>query len=218
MPPLAGVEFTGLAGRSRPTATNLMLRKVRAGGVEDTTRFDALSSVIGFWVRRAREGGLTIGEAWLEVAGYNAAAMQPPWPEDRLRREFKAIVARDRRRTSHPQDDDRPSRRRHPERGRARGRLQPNGTPRAGGTFRRGAGGSNGRARSGGSTQAGGRWSLPGRSAGRPPSARRNRTRGGFRATGRSVRSSAWRAAIPGTWRSRRTGTRIGCVSTRRAE
>ena len=109
MPPLAGVEFTGLAGRSRPTATNLMLRKVRAGGVDDTTRFDALSSVIGFWVRRAREGGLTIGEAWLEVVGYNAAAIVPPWPEDRLRREFEAIVALDRRRTGCPQEGDQPS-------------------------------------------------------------------------------------------------------------
>ena len=62
------------------SVTELFGRKVREGGVDGTTRFDALSRVIGYWIRRCREGHVTPAQAWDEIVAYNAARIDPPWP------------------------------------------------------------------------------------------------------------------------------------------
>lgn len=85
--------------RTKPSidanAANLARRKVRAGGVDGITRFEALSRVIGHWVRNARYGKCDLQEAWAAVCDHNAACMEPPWEEPRLRREFDALLKRD---------------------------------------------------------------------------------------------------------------------------
>jgi hypothetical protein len=60
MPPLEGEATSDLdfndASAAGGSVTELFGRKVREGGVDGTTRFDALSRVIGYWIRRCREG------------------------------------------------------------------------------------------------------------------------------------------------------------------
>ncbi|GHE00896.1 hypothetical protein GCM10008024_14360 [Allgaiera indica] len=82
-----------------PTARQLMTRVIREGGSDGTTRFDALSRVIGHWIRQARSGQITLDEAWDAVQNHNAAVIAPPWPDDRLRQEFDALLQRDTRST-----------------------------------------------------------------------------------------------------------------------
>lgn len=99
MPPLQGeaadnLDFNDARG-PRGAVTELFARKVREGGVDGETRFDALSRVIGYWIRRCREGHVTPQQAWEEIVAYNAARIDPPWPETRLRQEAERLWKRD---------------------------------------------------------------------------------------------------------------------------
>jgi P4 family phage/plasmid primase-like protien len=99
MPPLEGeatsdLDFNEASGASG-SVTELFGRRVREGGVDGTTRFDALSRVIGYWIRRCREGHVTPAQAWDEIVAYNAARIDPPWPEARLAQEAERLWKRD---------------------------------------------------------------------------------------------------------------------------
>lgn len=98
MPPITGPTAPSLdldLGKKGPSATELTTRRVRAGAVDEVTRFEALSKVIGHWLRNARLGNCTREEAWAAVVDYNAASISPPWDESRLKREFDALRRRD---------------------------------------------------------------------------------------------------------------------------
>lgn len=101
MPPLTGVAakpngFSATkAATSKITPQNLATRKVRAASQDGITRFTALSKVIGHWIRTARRGDCTLDDAQSAVSDYNAAMIMPPWEEERLRREFEALLAKD---------------------------------------------------------------------------------------------------------------------------
>ena len=112
MPPLAGVgaelpagaagdplDFNG-AGTHRGEVAELFGQEVREGGVDGLTRFDALSRIIGYWIRRCQDGVVTAAQAWQEICDYNAARISPPWPEDRLRHEAERLWRR--AEASHP--------------------------------------------------------------------------------------------------------------------
>jgi len=99
MPPMEGVQpdpldFNG-ATPLRGTVPELFGKPVREGGVDGTTRFDALSRVIGYWIRRCREGHVTPAKSWDEIKAYNLARIDPPWTEDRLRAESERLWKRD---------------------------------------------------------------------------------------------------------------------------
>ena len=64
---------------------------MREGGVDGVTRFDAISRVIGYWIRRGREGHVTPAAAWDEIVAYNEARIDPPWPLDRLQAEAERL-------------------------------------------------------------------------------------------------------------------------------
>ncbi len=96
------------AGGTRPragrlTASELATKVIREDGVDGVTRFDALSCVIGHWVRNVRLGHASIEESWNAVSDYNIAQIQPPWDEARLRREFDAIARKDAKNHGPPQ-------------------------------------------------------------------------------------------------------------------
>lgn len=106
MPPLPGVgsevsadpdgdplDFNG-AGATRGDVTELFGQKVREGGADGVTRFEALSRIIGYWIRRCQDGFVTAAQAWQEICDYNAARITPPWPEDRLRQEAERLWRR----------------------------------------------------------------------------------------------------------------------------
>ena len=107
MPPLAGegaswMDFND-AGTTKGAVTELFAQRVREGGVDGTTRFDALSRVIGYWIRRCRDGHVAPGDAWDEIVAYNDARIDPPWPIDKLRSEAERLWLRDQH---HGQEDD----------------------------------------------------------------------------------------------------------------
>ena len=106
MPPLAGIDaklpadpsgdpldFNG-AGTNRGGVTELLGQLVREGGIDGLTRFDALSKIIGYWIRRCQDGVVTAAQASQEICNYNAARISPPWPEDRLRHEAERLWRR----------------------------------------------------------------------------------------------------------------------------
>lgn len=78
-----------------PRVADLKAIPVREGGQDELTRFEALSRVIGHWLRRVRFGEIDLDQAWEAVQDHNAAQIRPPWDEDRLRREFDALWRRD---------------------------------------------------------------------------------------------------------------------------
>jgi len=74
------------------TARRLATRTIRAGAMDEVTRFDALSKVIGHWIRNVRQRRCRIDAAWEAVQEHNAAMISPPWGDTRLRRSFEAIL------------------------------------------------------------------------------------------------------------------------------
>ena len=78
-----------------PKAAELLTRRIREGGLDEVTRFEAVSRIIGFWIRRAREGRCSLERAWHEVADHNLARIAPPFPEGEVRREFERLLRRD---------------------------------------------------------------------------------------------------------------------------
>lgn len=98
MPPLAEVHYQddlGEFGRHAPSTGDLSLLPIHAGSRDVITRFDAVSRVIGHWIRNARVGRCSIHEAWEAVADHNEAMIRPPWDTGRLRREFEALLRKD---------------------------------------------------------------------------------------------------------------------------
>jgi putative DNA primase/helicase len=110
MPPLEGEAASDLdfndASATSGSVTELFGRKVREGGMDGTTRFDALSRVIGYWIRRCREGHVTPAQAWDEIVAYNAARIDPPWPQARLAQESERLWKRDADRNGDLPDGD----------------------------------------------------------------------------------------------------------------
>jgi P4 family phage/plasmid primase-like protien len=95
MPPMEGEAPNALdfndAGSGHGAVTELFGRVVREGGVDGTTRFEALTRIIGYWIRRCREGHVTAQQAWQEIVDYNNARIDPPWEKARLRSEAEKI-------------------------------------------------------------------------------------------------------------------------------
>jgi putative DNA primase/helicase len=80
---------------TKGSVIDLFAHAVREGGADGITRFDALGRIIGYWIRRCRDGHVTREEAWEEIVSYNAARVVPPWPLDRLRKEAHRLSQRD---------------------------------------------------------------------------------------------------------------------------
>lgn len=99
MPSLPGAD--AWPGRSQgphlPTVEGLATLPVREGCADGISRFEALSKTMGYWIRLQRLGRCSPETAWSAVQEYNAALIRPPWPEDRLRREFLALLQLDSR-------------------------------------------------------------------------------------------------------------------------
>ena len=82
-------------GRNSPHATDTMTQLTHEGGVDSLNRFQAISSVTGHWIRNVRNMRATLDGAWSALVDYNTAMIVPPWPEDRLRQAFDALIKRD---------------------------------------------------------------------------------------------------------------------------
>ena len=87
----------------KETTAKLFAKRIHENGIDGTTRFEALSSIIGYWIRRCNAGHVSRERAWEEIASYNEACIVPPWPVDRLREETERLWRRDREQS--PQHD-----------------------------------------------------------------------------------------------------------------
>lgn len=85
---------------AKGAVTELFGKRVREEGADGVTRFDALSRIIGYWVRHCRDGHVTREQAWEEIVAYNEARIEPPWPLDRLKHEARQLWRRDAKRNS----------------------------------------------------------------------------------------------------------------------
>jgi hypothetical protein len=64
---------------------------LREGGVDGTTRFDALSRVIGHWLRLVHEGARSMEQAIERIFDYNQACLRPPRPLDELQKDVERL-------------------------------------------------------------------------------------------------------------------------------
>lgn len=84
-----------LTGPIRLSAETLMTTIIREGGQDEATRFDALSVVIGHWLRQVRSQRCTLLHAWDMVREHNEAMLRPPWDESKVRASFLGILKKD---------------------------------------------------------------------------------------------------------------------------
>jgi hypothetical protein len=97
----------GQSSRKRTPIKERLARKVREGGVDGETRFEALSSAIGLWISLCRAGAVTRTRAWRSIKNYNDAYIDPPWSKERLWKETVALCRRDKQK--HPRNDPPPN-------------------------------------------------------------------------------------------------------------
>lgn len=88
-------ETFSCASSTVPGLDTLKRAPIREDGLDGVTRFDALSRVMGHWIRRARLGEVGFDDAYEAVRDHNATLIRPPWEEARLAREFEALRKRD---------------------------------------------------------------------------------------------------------------------------
>lgn len=97
MPPMEGTDYKQPKlnwsdfNDVKPATEELMTMKVHEGGKDGITRFEAISTVMGYVIRRYHEGLIDQQEAWDEVWGYNLTCLRPAWPEERVRGEMKRL-------------------------------------------------------------------------------------------------------------------------------
>ena len=82
-------------GTARMSVRDLHGRRIRSETRDGVTRFDAMSSVIGHWIRQARLGHVSETEAHTAVRDHNATLIEPPWTNARVDREFEALLQKD---------------------------------------------------------------------------------------------------------------------------
>jgi hypothetical protein len=73
----------------------VMTAPIHAEGVDDVTRFEGASIALGHFIRQVREGRMTEDQAWDAAKAWNLATLVPPWPEDRLRQDWRRLRALD---------------------------------------------------------------------------------------------------------------------------
>lgn len=93
--PFPGLASSTRTPNQRVRFEDLQKMRVRSEGKDGTTRFDAISSTIGHWVRLVRLGWATLEEARSAVTDYNQARIDPPWAAKKLDREFEALMRKD---------------------------------------------------------------------------------------------------------------------------
>lgn len=99
MPPLNNGVHSLLdfneAATGKVAVAGLFQRKIREGGVDGVSRFDALSRVIGQCIRRTRLGEISKKHAWDIIVSFNKDSIVPPWPHERLKQEAERLWRRD---------------------------------------------------------------------------------------------------------------------------
>lgn len=88
-------DFNNVVPLHASAVDRVMTAPIRAEAQDELTRFDGAGVAIGHFLRQIREGRMTLDQAWEAAKAWNAATMQPPWPEDRLRIDFDRLASID---------------------------------------------------------------------------------------------------------------------------
>ena len=88
----AGVSFSPA---SSADSNALLTTTVRAGGGDGITRFDAFSRVAGHYLHCVRTGTMETMEAYRATQGWATVHLSPPWPDDRIQKEFQGLYDRE---------------------------------------------------------------------------------------------------------------------------
>ncbi len=99
MPGLTGIDLGVIRLDSHVSnkmqAGDLFKQAVRAGNLDSVSRFSAISSVIGYCLRRVRENHMTLEEAINDIHIYNELKISPMWERSRVDREIQRLLQRD---------------------------------------------------------------------------------------------------------------------------
>jgi hypothetical protein len=96
MPPMpgAGVAASGAASLGKPSLDAVLTTPVREGDQDEWSRFTGASIAIGHFLRMVHDGRMSPDDGWEAIRGYNAAALRPSWPEERLKAESERLWAK----------------------------------------------------------------------------------------------------------------------------
>ncbi|WP_342270118.1 AAA family ATPase [Rickettsia endosymbiont of Orchestes rusci] len=70
---------------------NILTSKVYEGGSGEASRFNRLSRIIGYWLRRCHDGLITEAQALEEIHSYNLANVVPSWSLERIKQEVNGL-------------------------------------------------------------------------------------------------------------------------------
>ena len=87
----ASLNWNDFNDASKPSVGEVLTTTVHEGGTDAWTRFEAISTAIGYFLRRYHEGLLTWDEAWEEISAFNQMKLSPPWDQLRLKREVDRL-------------------------------------------------------------------------------------------------------------------------------
>ena len=91
LPKQTDLDWNDFNGHTKPSVGEVLTTTVHEGGRDAWTRFEALSTALGYFLRRYHEGLLTWEETWEEVSSFNQTKISPPWDHLRLKREVDRL-------------------------------------------------------------------------------------------------------------------------------
>lgn len=97
--PATGFDFGSDKHTGVSRAQQALTTEVHEGGGEDATRWGNFNLVAGLQLKEVRQGKQTMAEASNNIRGYVLSKMDPPWPEARVDKEFRALVNVDERKS-----------------------------------------------------------------------------------------------------------------------
>jgi len=68
--------------------------KIRSGNRDETSRYEAISIIMGHLIRQYHEGSISQEEMWERIRGHNLIYLDPPWDEDTISYHVKRLWER----------------------------------------------------------------------------------------------------------------------------
>lgn len=104
-PPKQGtLDWQNFNSTSKPSTGEVLTTTVREGGKDRWTRFEAISSAVGYFVRCYHDGLMTWEETWEEVSSFNQTRISPPWDNLRLKKEIDRLFEKHCQKYGQPKD------------------------------------------------------------------------------------------------------------------
>lgn len=76
---------------TKPSIDQVLTTPIREGNQDQWSRFEGISSAIGYWIRRYHEGMIKDDQMWQEIIDYNQTCIRPPKEEAWLKHETKRL-------------------------------------------------------------------------------------------------------------------------------